>query len=163
MSEASHRQKNVTNLVKISTNGTSMYVVSLVLGYYSLIGLPSTSRHYGLAFAVASYLEGKLLRYWSVSDRLAVLQLSLGRHSTLTAINAYGPTSQVTLHDQDTQDDFYSALDSVTHQSILFQRPHPNSWGLQQQVRKETYQRTVDRRALMWCQEHKWHSARWSS
>ena len=86
----------------------------VVSGYYRLIGLPSMSRHYGLAFAVASYLEGKLLRYWSVSDRLAVLQLSLGRHSTLTVINAYGPTSQVTLHDQDTQDDFYSALDSVT-------------------------------------------------
>ena len=86
----------------------------VVSGHYRLIGLPSTSRHYGLAFAVASYLEGKLLRYWSVSDRLAVLQLSLGRHSTLTVINAYGPTSQVTLHDQDTQDDFYSALDSVT-------------------------------------------------
>ena len=81
----------------------------IVSGYYRLIGLPSTSRHYGLAFAVASYLEGKLLRYWSVSDRLAVPQLS-----TLTVINAYGPTSQVTLHDQDTQDDFYSALDSVT-------------------------------------------------
>ena len=35
-------------------------------------------------------------------------------HSTLTIINAYGPTSQVTLRDQDTQDDFYSALDSIT-------------------------------------------------
>ena len=70
--------------------------------------------HIPKAFAVASYLEGKLLRYWSVSDRLAVLQLSLGRHSTLTVINDYGPTSQVTLHDQNTQDDFYSALDSVT-------------------------------------------------
>ena len=68
--------------------------------------LGNTSRHYGLAFAVATYLEGKLLRYWPVSDRLAVLQLSLGRHSTLTVINAYGPTSQATLHDQDTQDDF---------------------------------------------------------
>ena len=85
-----------------------------VSGCYRLIGLPSTSRHYGLAFAVASNLEGKLLRYWSVSDRLAVLQLSLGGHSTLTVINAYGPASQVTLRDQDTQDDFYSALDSIT-------------------------------------------------
>ena len=63
---------------------------------------------------MASYLEDKLLRYWSVSDRLAVIQRSLGRHSTLTVINAYGPTSQVTLRDQDTQDDFYSALDSIT-------------------------------------------------
>ena len=51
----------------------------------------------------------------------------------------------------------------LCHHSILFQRPHPNSWGLQQQVRKETYQRTVDMRALMWGQEHKWHSTRWFS
>ena len=38
----------------------------VVSGYYRLIGLPSTSRHYGLAFAVASYLEDKLLRYRSI-------------------------------------------------------------------------------------------------
>ena len=86
----------------------------VISGYYRLIGLPSTSRHYGLAFAVASYLIGGLLRYWSVSDRLAVNQLSLGSHSTLTIINAYGPTSQVTLHNQDTQDDFYAVLNSIT-------------------------------------------------
>ena len=86
----------------------------IISGYYRLIGLPSTPRHYGLAFAVASYLADKLLRSWTVSDRLSVIQLSLGRHSTLTIINAYGPTSQVTLRDQDTQDDFYSALDSIT-------------------------------------------------
>ena len=60
------------------------------------------------------FLPGRLLRYWSVSNRLAVTQLSLGRHSTLTIINAYGPTSQVTLRNQDTQDDFYAALDSIT-------------------------------------------------
>ena len=86
----------------------------VISGYYRLIGLPSTSRHYGLAFAVASYLADRLLRYWTVSDRLAVIQLSLGRHSTLTIVNAYGPTSQLTLRDQDTHDDFYSALDSIT-------------------------------------------------
>ena len=79
----------------------------VISGYYRLIGLPST-------FAVASYLAGGLLRYWSVSDRLAVIQLTLGSHSTLTIINAYGPTSQVTLRNQDTQDDFYAALDSIT-------------------------------------------------
>ena len=93
----------------------------VISSYYRLVGLPSTSRHYGLAFAVASYLAGGLLRYWSVSDRLAVIQLTLGSHSTLTIINAYGPTSQVTLRNQDTQDDFYAALDSY-HQSIFFQR-----------------------------------------
>ena len=70
--------------------------------------------NYGLAFAVASYLTGGLLRYWSVSDRLAVIQLSLGSHSTLTIINAFGPTSPVTLGNQDTRDDFYAPLDSIT-------------------------------------------------
>ena len=34
----------------------------VISGYYRLIGLPSTSRHYGLAFAVASYLAGGLLQ-----------------------------------------------------------------------------------------------------
>ena len=86
----------------------------VISGYYRLIGLPSTSRHYGLAFAVASYLADGLLRYWSVSDRLAVIQLFLGSHSTLTNINAYGPTSQVTLRKHDTRDYFYAALDSIT-------------------------------------------------
>ena len=38
----------------------------------------------------------------------------LGSHSTLTIINAYGPTSQVTLRNQDTQDDVYAALDFIT-------------------------------------------------
>ena len=60
------------------------------------------------------FLPGRLLRYWSVSRRLAVTRLSLGSHSTLTIINAYGPTSQVTLRNQDTQDDLYAALDSIT-------------------------------------------------
>ena len=85
-----------------------------ISGYYRLIGLPSTSRHYGLAFAVASYLADILLRYWSVSDKLAVIRLSLSSHSTLTIINAFGPTAQVTLRNQDTQYDFYAALDSIT-------------------------------------------------
>ena len=64
---------------------------------------------------MASYLAGGLFRYWSVSDRLAVIQLSLGSHTTtLTIINAYGRTSQVTLRNQDTQNDFYAAFDSIT-------------------------------------------------
>ena len=49
------------------------------------------------------------------------------------------------------------------HHPIFFQRPHPNSWGFQQQARKETYQRTVDRRTFMWYKEHQWNSARWFS
>ena len=30
------------------------------------------------------------------------------------SINAYGPSSQVTLRNKDTQDDIYAALDSIT-------------------------------------------------
>ena len=136
--------------------------LDVVSGYYRLIGLPSTSRHYGLAFAVASYLAGGLLRYWSVSDRLAVIQLTLGSHSTLTIINAYGPTSQVTPRNQDTQDDFYAALDSITTRysssALILIAGHFNS-----KLGKNTPKRTLDRRAFMWHQEHEWLSARWLS
>ena len=134
----------------------------VISGYYRLIGLPSTSRHNGLGFAVASYLAGGLLRYWSVSDTLAVIQLTLGSHSTLTIINAYGPTSQVTLRNQDTQDDFYAALDSITTRysssALIVIAGDFNS-----KLGKKTPKRTLDRRAFMWHQEHEWLSARWLS
>ena len=134
----------------------------VISGYYRLIGLPSTSRHYGLALALASYLAGGLLRYWSVSDRLAVIQLTLGTHSTLTIIDAYGPTSQVTLRNQDTQDDFYAALDSITTRYsssalILIAGDFNSKLG------KKNPKRTLDRRVFMWHQEHEWLSARWLS
>ena len=128
--------------------------------YYRFIGLPS--QHYGLAFAVASYLAGRLLRYWSVSDSLAVIQLSPASHSTLTIIKAYGPTSQITLRNQDTQDHFYAALDSITTRyssSALFLI----AGDFNSKIGKKTYQRTFDRRAFMWNQKHQWHSARWFS
>ena len=128
---------------------------TVISGYNRLIGLPSTSRHYGLAFAVASYLADGLLRYWSVSDRLAVIQLTLGSHSTLTIINAYGPTSQVTLRNQDTQDDVYAALDFITTRysssALILIAGDFNS---------KLLKRTFDRRAFMWHQEHQRLSAR---
>ena len=45
-------------------------------GNYRLIGLQSQSRHYGLAFAVASHMEDRIVRYWSESDRIALIQLA---------------------------------------------------------------------------------------
>ena len=121
MTEAFHRQQNATNLANTSTDRTSTYalykkrsaLVVLTSSRATIVLFPSSSQHYGLTFAVASYLADGLLRYWSVSDRLAVIQLTLGSHSTLTIINAYGPTCQVTLRNKDTQDDFYAALDSI--------------------------------------------------
>ena len=58
-------------------------------GNYRLIGLQSQSRHYGLAFAVASHMEDRIVRYWSESDRIALIQLRLARNSLLTIINVY--------------------------------------------------------------------------
>ena len=54
------------------------------------------------------------MRYWSVSDRLAVLQIKLGTQSTLTIINAYGPTTQLVNNNQDLQEDFFSQLAALT-------------------------------------------------
>ena len=63
-------------------------------GNYRHIGLPSQSRHYGLAFSVAIQFENQIVRYWSASDIIAVIQLRISNNSILTIINVYGPTSQ---------------------------------------------------------------------
>ena len=54
------------------------------------------------------------MRYWSISDRLAVLKIKLGTQSTLTIINAYGPTTQLVNNNQDLQEDFFSQLAALT-------------------------------------------------
>ena len=46
-------------------------------GHYRLLGLLSLSRRYGLAFAVATHLEERIVRYWSLCHRIAVTQLHL--------------------------------------------------------------------------------------
>ena len=46
-------------------------------GHYRLLGLLSLSRHYGLAFAVATHSEDRIVRYWSLCQRIAVTQLHL--------------------------------------------------------------------------------------
>ena len=46
-------------------------------GHYRLLGLLSLSRHYGLAFAVATHSEERIVRYWSLCHRIAVTQLHL--------------------------------------------------------------------------------------
>ena len=50
-------------------------------GNYRHIGMPSQSRHYGLAFSVSMQLENQIIRYWSVSDRIAVIQLRISNNS----------------------------------------------------------------------------------
>ena len=83
-------------------------------GNYRHIGLPSQSRHYGLAFSVAIQFENQIVRYWSVSDRIAVIQLRISNNSILTIINVYGPTSQRVNNNNAEQDEFYAELARLT-------------------------------------------------
>ena len=85
-------------------------------GNYRHIGLPSQSRHYGLAFSVAVQIENQIVRYWSVSDRIAVIQLRISNNSILrpTIINVYGPTSQRVNNNNAEQDEFYAELARLT-------------------------------------------------
>ena len=46
-------------------------------GHYRLLGLLSLSRHYGLAFAVATHSEERIVRCRSRCHRIAVTQLHL--------------------------------------------------------------------------------------
>jgi len=77
-----------------------------------IIGLPSDSQHYGLGFAVRGTLRDSLSRYWRLSDRVAGIQFKLPnkRHSLLTVINVYGPTSGRVSVNSDEQDEFFDAL-----------------------------------------------------
>ena len=63
-----------------------------IRGDYRLLGLQSNSRHYGLGFAVTNWLAKNIIRFWSVSNRVAVIQFRLSGKSIMTVINAYGPT-----------------------------------------------------------------------
>ena len=85
-------------------------------GNYRLIGLQSQSRHYGLAFAVASHMEDRIVRYWSESERIALIQLRLARNSLPTIINVYGLTSQRVNNNNAEQDEFFSDLAHLTSQ-----------------------------------------------
>ena len=50
-------------------------------GGYRLLGLPSELRHYGLGFAVTNWLAKRVTRFWSVSDRVAVIQFRMSGKS----------------------------------------------------------------------------------
>ena len=55
-------------------------------GNYRHIGLTSQSRHYGLAFSLAIQFENQIVRYWSVLDRIAVIQLRISNNSIYTIL-----------------------------------------------------------------------------
>ena len=80
---------------------------------YKLICLPTKCRHYELGFAVAESVADNILRYWSVSERIAVLQLRISSNSVLTLVNVYAPHSGLTAKDIEIQDDFFCDLANV--------------------------------------------------
>lgn len=83
-------------------------------GNYRLLGLSSESRHYGLGFAVTNWLAQRITRFWSVSDRIAVIQFRLSGKSHMTIINVYGPTATRVSANVEEQEQFLSNLAEVT-------------------------------------------------
>ncbi|XP_029657627.1 craniofacial development protein 2-like [Octopus sinensis] len=94
---------------KITEHGSSK------IGDYTLITLPTTCRHYGLGFAINRKLDEHISRVWSVSDRIAVLQIKWGTkpNSLVTIINVYAPTGVRALANPDELDEFYSTLTNL--------------------------------------------------
>jgi len=91
---------------------------------YRLICPAPESRHYGLGFAVSKGFAPHIQRYWTLSDRVGVLTVSLSKKTDLAVVNAYGPTSAKCAQDADEADRFYStlatALDAVRACSLVF-------------------------------------------
>ena len=48
--------------------------------------IPTKCINCGVGFAVAEYVADNILRYWSVSDRIAVLQTRISSNSVLTLV-----------------------------------------------------------------------------
>ena len=85
-----------------------------IRGDYRLLGLQSNSRHYGLGFAVTNWLAKNIIRFWSVSNRVAVIQFRLSGKSIMTVINAYGPTAMRVDANIEEQDEFFCDLAKAT-------------------------------------------------
>ena len=58
--------------------------------------------------------EKRIVRYGSVSDRIAVIQLRISNNSILTIINVYGPISQRVNNNNAERDEFYAELARLT-------------------------------------------------
>ena len=94
---------------------------------YRLIALAPQCRHYGLLFLVSSSLSSQIQKYWSLSDRVAVLTINLPsregnggtKASTLAIINVYAPTSSLVARGADELDKFYSDLNSAKSSAIV--------------------------------------------
>jgi len=83
---------------------------------YRVFGLPCSSRHHGIGFAVHRCLFARLHKFWKICDRVAVLQIHLSPSNILSIINVYAPTSTVVAQDHDCLSAFYSSLKEALSQ-----------------------------------------------
>jgi len=60
-----------------------------VIDGHRLICLPTSCRHYGLGFAVDGSVASRIHRYWSVNDRIAVIQIWLSERTLCSIVNVY--------------------------------------------------------------------------
>ena len=88
--------------------------------YGHILGFPSTSIHYGSAFAVKKNIQVYSHEY--ISDRISVISFFLNKNrdsnrrpSLLTIINAYAPHSVLAASKPEEADLFYDQLQSTTH------------------------------------------------
>lgn len=91
-------------------------------GNYHLIILESKCEHYGLGFAIKKDLWEKFkYKVWSVSDRIAVLELKVDKE-IISIINVYGPTQVLCDKNKDAtsceiRDKFYCELSDTKKQT----------------------------------------------
>ena len=89
---------------------------------HRLICFSSDSRFYGSGFFIHKKWTNNLFRTWKVSDRICVLQLIIDKNkpptgqgitNTISIINVYAPTSQLSEKHPDIKEQFYSQLEQT--------------------------------------------------
>ena len=85
------------------------------IGNYRIVLNPADTRHYGQGFAIHTKLINRIHKFWKVSDRVSVLQLTLCAKSSsrISIINVYAPTSTRVAKSTDEIDEFYSTVSTM--------------------------------------------------
>ena len=83
-----------------------------------LICFETECRHYGLGFLINESWKNNIHRVWSVSDRVAVMQLKSKHGKIISLINVYGPTLKISEDYPNIRDKFYEQLNKTYKQSL---------------------------------------------
>jgi len=84
-----------------------------IFNQYRIFCLPSSNRHYGLGFAIHRNFQHRVHRIWSISDRVAVIQIRTSVRSLISYVNVYAPTSTRVAEDEGCLDEFYCSLNEA--------------------------------------------------